>query len=61
MCLQGILYVLHNDISRQRLPPERGLGSGHARQRQLGRWHKSGGLDRLYRLPARLHTADRPD
>ncbi|MFG2395321.1 transposase [Streptomyces lavendulae] len=30
LCLQGILYVLCNDIARQLLPPELGFGSGLA-------------------------------
>lgn len=28
LCLQGILYVLHNDIAWQLLPLELGFGSG---------------------------------
>ncbi|WP_406447113.1 transposase [Streptomyces sp. NBC_01613] len=37
LCLQGILYVLHNDIARQLLPLEPEFGSGHTCWRRLER------------------------
>lgn len=37
LCLLGILYVLHNNISWQLLPPEPGFGSGQTCWRRLER------------------------
>lgn len=45
LCLQGILYALHNDISRQPLPPERGFGSGQTCSRRRRRWYEAGVFD----------------
>ncbi len=36
-CLQGILYVLYNDIAWQLLPLELGFGSGQTCWRRLDR------------------------
>ncbi|MFI7246517.1 IS5 family transposase [Streptomyces qinglanensis] len=58
LCLQGILYVLYNDISWQLLPLELGFGSGQTCWRRLGRWHEVGVFDQLHRLLlAELHAA----
>ncbi|MFI1742446.1 transposase [Streptomyces sioyaensis] len=38
LCLQGIPYVLHNDIAWQLLPLELGFGSGQTCWRRLERW-----------------------
>lgn len=48
LCLQGILYVLHNDIAWQLLPPEPGFGSGQTCWRRLERWQRAGVFDRLH-------------
>ncbi|MEU2269777.1 IS5 family transposase [Streptomyces olindensis] len=62
LCLQGILYVLYNDVSWQQLPLELGFGSGQTCWPRLGRWHEAGVFDRLHRLlPAELHAADALD
>ncbi|MGW2651735.1 transposase [Streptomyces sp. NPDC001393] len=62
LCLQGILYVLYNDVSRQLLPPELGFGSGQTCWRRLGRWHEAGVFEQLHRLLlAELHAADELD
>ncbi|MFJ7969677.1 transposase, partial [Streptomyces sp. NPDC096324] len=50
LCLQGILYVLHNDIAWQLLPLELGLGSGQTCWRRLERWQQAGVFDRLHRI-----------
>jgi transposase len=50
LCLQGILYVLHNDIAWQLLPPELGFGSGQTCWRRLERWQVAGVFDRLHRI-----------
>ncbi|WP_435215462.1 transposase [Streptomyces sp. bgisy034] len=42
--LQGILYVLHNDIAWQLLPLEPGFGSGQTCWRRLERWQRAGVL-----------------
>ncbi|MGW0538420.1 transposase [Streptomyces sp. NPDC003032] len=34
-CLQGILYVLHNDVARQLLPLDPGFGFGQTCWRRL--------------------------
>ncbi|MEU9256564.1 transposase [Streptomyces sp. NPDC048270] len=41
LCLQGILYVLHNDIAWQLLPAELGFGSGQICWRRLERWQQA--------------------
>ncbi|MFF1920974.1 IS5 family transposase [Streptomyces sp. NPDC058221] len=62
LCLQGILFVLYNDISWQLLPPELGLGSGQTCWRRLDRWQKAGVFDRLHRvLLAELNAAGELD
>ncbi|WP_330323293.1 IS5 family transposase [Streptomyces anulatus] len=50
LCLQGILFVLHNDIAWQLLPLELGFGSGQTCWRRLDRWQKAGVFDRLHQL-----------
>jgi transposase len=50
LCLQGILYVLHNDIAWQLLPLELGFGSGRTCWRRLEWWQKAGVFDRLHRI-----------
>lgn len=50
LCLQGILYLLYNDISWQLLPLERGFGSGQTCWRRLGRWHKAGVFEKLHHI-----------
>ncbi|MFF4759771.1 transposase [Streptomyces sp. NPDC001292] len=60
LCLQGILYVLCNDVGWQLLPLELGSGSGQTCWRRLGRWHEAGVFDRLHRLLlAELHARGR--
>ncbi|MFE5833721.1 IS5 family transposase [Streptomyces sp. NPDC056488] len=62
LCLQGVLYVLYNDIAWQLLPPELGFGSGQTCWRRLARWRQAGVFDRLHRiLLAMLHTAGELD
>ncbi|MEU1451457.1 transposase [Streptomyces avermitilis] len=61
-CLQGILYVLVNDIAWQLLPLELGFGSGQTCWRRLDRWQQAGALDQLHRiLLAKLHAAGELD
>ncbi|MFE5829304.1 IS5 family transposase [Streptomyces sp. NPDC056488] len=50
LCLQGILYVLHNDIAWQLLPAGLGFSSGQTCWRRLDRWQKAGVFDRLHRI-----------
>ncbi|WUM75049.1 IS5 family transposase [Streptomyces sp. NBC_00328] len=50
LCLQGILYVLHQDIAWQLLPLELGFGSGQTCWRRLGRWQQAGVFEKLHRL-----------
>ncbi|MFF0479524.1 IS5 family transposase [Streptomyces sp. NPDC004284] len=58
LCLQGILFVLSNDIAWQLLPLEMGFGSGQTCWRRLERWQKVGVFDRLHRvLLAELNAA----
>jgi len=69
LCLQGILYVLHQDIAWQ-LPPlelelelelELGFGSGQT-CRRLDRWRQAGVFDQLHRiLLAKLNAAGELD
>nr|WP_254705889.1 transposase [Streptomyces vilmorinianum] len=42
LCLQGILYVLFNDVAWQLLPLELGFGSGQTCWRRLARWQQGG-------------------
>ncbi|MEV5927314.1 transposase [Streptomyces cellulosae] len=42
LCLQGILYVLRNDIAWQLLPAELGFGSGQTCWRRLERGQRAG-------------------
>ncbi|MEU9272894.1 IS5 family transposase [Streptomyces sp. NPDC048251] len=61
LCLQGILYVLHNDIAWQLLPLELGFGSGQTCWR-LERWQKAGLFEQLHRiLLAELNAAGELD
>ncbi|MFI8435204.1 IS5 family transposase [Streptomyces sp. NPDC079020] len=50
LCLQGILYVLCNDIARQLLPLELGFGSGQTCWRRLGRWQRARVFDQPHRI-----------
>lgn len=62
LCLQGILFVLYNDIRWHHLPPELGFGSGQTCWRRLGRWQEAGVFDQLHRLLlAELHAAGELD
>ncbi|WP_406347313.1 transposase [Streptomyces sp. NBC_00648] len=62
LCLQGILYVLYNDIAWQLLPLELGFGSGRTCWRHLERWQQAGVFDRLHRiLLAELNAAGELD
>ncbi|WP_455362148.1 IS5 family transposase [Streptomyces sp. SYSU K21746] len=62
LCLQGILYVLYNDIAWQLLAPELGFGSGQTCWRRLDRWQQAGVFDQLHRvLLAELNAAGRLD
>ncbi|MGW5650518.1 IS5 family transposase [Streptomyces humi] len=62
LCLQGILYVLHQDIAWQLLPLELGFGSGQTCWRRLNRWQRAGVFERLHRtLLAELNAAGELD
>ncbi|MDX3229633.1 IS5 family transposase [Streptomyces sp. ME19-01-6] len=62
LCLQGILYVLHNDIAWQLLPLELGFGSGQTCWRRLDRWQQAGVFDQLHLiLLAELNAAGELD
>ncbi|WP_329550632.1 transposase [Streptomyces sp. NBC_00696] len=62
LCLQGILYVLQNDLAWQLLPLELEFGSGQTCWRRLDRWRQAGVFDRLHRiLLAELNTAGELD
>ncbi|MFJ6852947.1 IS5 family transposase [Streptomyces sp. NPDC091271] len=50
LCLQGILFVLYNDIAWQLLPLELSFGSGQTCWRRLDRWQKAGACVRLHRV-----------
>lgn len=50
LCLQGILFVLYNDIAWQLLPLKLGLGSGQTCWRRLDWWQKAGIFDQLHRI-----------
>nr|WP_181012470.1 MULTISPECIES: IS5 family transposase [unclassified Streptomyces] len=61
-CLQGVLFVLYNDIAWQLLPLELGFGSGQTCWRRLDRWQKAGVFDQLHRvLLAELNAAGNLD
>lgn len=53
LCLQGILFVLYNDIAWQLLPLELGFGSGQTCWRRLERWQQAGVFDQLHRIACR--------
>ncbi|MGP3769423.1 transposase [Streptomyces sp. SDT5-1] len=58
LCLQGILYVLHQDIAGQLLPLELRFGSGQTCWRRLDRWQQAGAFQQLHRtLLAKLNAA----
>ncbi|WP_247597536.1 IS5 family transposase [Streptomyces sp. RKND-216] len=62
LCLQGILYVLFNNISWQHLPLELGFGSGQTCWRRLDRWQEAGVFEELHRiLLSELNAADELD
>ena len=62
LCLQGILYVLHNDIAWQLLPLKLGFGSGQTCWRRLERWQQAGVFEQLHRiLLAELNAAGELD
>ena len=62
LCLQGILYVLYNDIAWQLLPLELGFGSGQTCWRRLERWQRVGVFDQLHCiLLAELNAAGELD
>ncbi|MFJ1610937.1 transposase [Streptomyces sp. NPDC088253] len=62
LCLQGILYVIYNDVSRQLLPLELEFGSGQTCWRRLGRWHEADAFEQLHHmLLAEWHAADALD
>ncbi|MGV9565083.1 IS5 family transposase [Streptomyces sp. NPDC003480] len=62
LCLQGILYVLYNDVAWQLLPLELGFGSGQTCWRRLERWQQAGVFDQLHRiLLAELNAAGELD
>ncbi|WP_406356393.1 IS5 family transposase [Streptomyces sp. NBC_00658] len=62
LCLQGVLYVLYNDIGWQLLPLELGFGSGQTCWRRLERWQQADVFDQLHRiLLAELNAAGELD
>ncbi|MFD7678471.1 transposase [Streptomyces sp. NPDC060187] len=62
LCLQGILYVLHNDIAWHLLPLELRFGSGQTCCRRLDRWQQASVFDQLHRiLLAELNAAGELD
>ncbi|MEU7688013.1 transposase [Streptomyces spectabilis] len=62
LCLQGILYVLHNGIAWQPLALEPGFGSGQTCRRRRERWQQAEVFHRPHRiLPAERNTAGEPD
>ncbi|MGD1225659.1 transposase [Streptomyces krungchingensis] len=53
LCLEGILYVLHQDVAWQLLLLALGFGPGQTC------WQKAGVLEQLHRIPlAELHAAE---
>ncbi|MEU9190015.1 IS5 family transposase [Streptomyces sp. NPDC048484] len=62
LCLQGVLYILYNDIAWQLLPLELGFGSGQTCWHRLERWQQADVFDQLHRiLLAELNAAGEPD
>ncbi|WP_328696606.1 transposase [Streptomyces sp. NBC_00342] len=62
LCLQGILFVLYNDMAWQLLSLELGFGSGQTCWRCLDRWQRAGVFDRLHQvLLAELNAAGELD
>ncbi|MEV7270266.1 IS5 family transposase [Streptomyces bacillaris] len=62
LCLQGILFVLHNGIAWQLRPPKLGFGSGQTCRRRLKRWQRADVFDRLHRtLLAELNASGELD
>ncbi|MFD6424069.1 transposase [Streptomyces sp. NPDC060198] len=62
LCLQGILFVLHDDTAWQLLPLELGFGSGQTWRHRLAPGQRAGVFDRLHRvLLAELNAAGEPD
>ncbi|WP_373312252.1 IS5 family transposase [Streptomyces tauricus] len=62
LCLQGILYVLYQDVAWQLLPLELGFGSGQTCWRRLDRWQKAGVFEQLHRiLLTELHASGKLD
>ncbi|WP_443073290.1 transposase [Streptomyces sp. NBC_01451] len=58
LCLQGILFVVHNDIAWQLPPPELRFGSGQTCWRRLEGWQRAGVFEQLHRiLLAQLNAA----
>ncbi|MGW6688647.1 transposase [Streptomyces sp. NPDC054961] len=50
LCVQGILYVLFNDIAWQLLPLESRFGSGQTCWRRLDRWQQARVFDQLHQI-----------
>ncbi|MFJ7085970.1 IS5 family transposase [Streptomyces griseus] len=62
LCLQGILFVLYNDIAWQLLPLELVFGSGQTCWRRLDRWQRAEVFDKLHRvLLAEMNAAGELD
>lgn len=62
LCLQGVLYVLYNDMAWQLLPLELEFGSGQTCWRRLERWQQADVFDQLLRiLLAELNAAGELD
>jgi transposase len=62
LCLQGILFVLHNGIGWEHLPQELGFGSGMTCWRRLRDWNDAGAWQRLHEVVlADLGEANRID
>ncbi|MER6306256.1 IS5 family transposase [Streptomyces sp. NPDC001657] len=60
LCLQGILYVLHQNIAWQILPPELGFGSGQTCSRRLDRWQQARVFEQVAPHSARETERGRP-
>ncbi|MEU6845474.1 transposase [Streptomyces sp. NPDC046716] len=50
LCLQGIMYVLHQDTAWQLLPLTMGFGSGRTCWRRLDSWQKASISQQLHRI-----------
>ncbi|MFJ9026392.1 IS5 family transposase [Streptomyces sp. NPDC102259] len=62
LCLQGILYVLHQDLAWQLLSLELGFGSGRTCWRRLDCWQQAGIFEHLHPiLLAKLNAAGELD